>query len=514
MNEKTRFKEIVSILKESDLIGKKSSENLCLTISKLGPTFIKIGQIMSSRYDILPKEYCDELAKLRSNVKPMNFDEVEQILEEELGNTEEIFKEISKTSIGSASMAQVHRAKLITGEDVVIKVQRRNIYETMTMDVRLLKKAISLLHLNSIVKVTDLNAVIDEIYNVAKEEMNFELEARHLEEFRENNIDIAYVTVPKVYKNYVTKRVLVMEYIDGVSLNHKDKLIEQGYDLKEIGLKLSNNYIKQALDDGFFHADPHQDNIFICDGKIVFLDLGMMGRINARSKEKLNKAMKAIVKNDIVELEHALLSVSTTTKSINHTNLRAEIQNVLDKNVNEDIQNINVIEFSNSVSDILRKNNLKLDNNITLLMRGICVIEGTLEEITPNINLSIVLSNKLKENSFRELFSREMLINTGKNIAIGANSLIELPSELLNFVKDVNRGETKFDIEMANSDKQVNKLEKMLHQLVIGVLDAAVLLGASIVNNNVLRWIYLFFALIFTIWLFTQMLKDHFHNGY
>lgn len=140
MNEKTRFKEIVSILKESDLIGKKSSENLCLTISKLGPTFIKIGQIMSSRYDILPKEYCDELAKLRSNVKPMNFDEVEQILEEELGNTEEIFKEISKTSIGSASMAQVHRAKLITGEDVVIKVQRRNIYETMTMDVRLLKK--------------------------------------------------------------------------------------------------------------------------------------------------------------------------------------------------------------------------------------------------------------------------------------------------------------------------------------------------------------------------------------
>ena len=142
------------------------------------------------------------------------------------------------------------------------------------------------------------------------------------------------------------------------------------------------------------------------------------------------------------------------------------------------------------------------------------MIEGTLEEITPNINLSIVLSNKLKENSFRELFSREMLINTGKNIAIGANSLTELPSELLNFVKDVNRGETKFDIEMANSDKQVNKLEKMLHQLVIGVLDAAVLLGASIVNNNVLRWIYLFFAFIFTIWLFSQMIKDHFHNGY
>lgn len=514
MDEKTRFKEIVSILKESNLFRESSPEKLCSTISKLGPTFIKIGQILSSRYDILPKEYCDELAKLRSNVEPMSFDDVKVILEEELGNINEIFSEISNTSIGSASIAQVHKARLMTGENVVIKVQRKNIYETMTLDVKLLKKAINLLHLNSIIKITDLNAVIDEIYNVAKEEMNFELEAMHLEEFKENNIDIAYVTVPKVYKNYVTKKVIVMEYIDGISLKEKDTLIEQGYDLEEIGLKLSNNYIKQALDDGFFHADPHQDNIFINNGKIVFLDLGMMGRINARSKQKLNNAMKAIIRNDIVELEHTLLDVTTTTSSINHSKLRAEIQKVLEKNVSEDIQNINVIEFTNSVSTILRKNNLKLDNNITLLMRGICVIEGTLEEITPNINLSIVLNNKLKENSIKEMFSKEMIINTGKNIAVGANSLSELPSELLNFVKDLNRGETKIDIEMANSDKQVDKLEKMLHQLIIGFLDAAVLLGACVVNNNTLRYIYLVFAVIFTIWLFKEMLKDHFHNGY
>ena len=514
MNEKTRFKEIVSILKESDLVGGITPTKLCATLAKLGPTFIKIGQIMSSRYDILPREYCEELAKLRSNVEPMNFQEVNTILEEELGDINEIFSEISKFSVGSASIAQVHRAKLVTGEDVVIKVQRRNIYETMTMDVRLLKKAIGLLHLNLIVKVTDLNAMLDEIYNVAREEMNFELEAAHLEEFKENNIDIAYVTVPKVYKNYVTKKVLVMEYIDGISLKEKQKLIENGYDLEEIGLKLSNNYIKQALDDGFFHADPHQDNIFIRDGKIVFLDLGMMGRINARSRQKLNNAMKAIMENDIAELEHVLLDVTTTTSSIDHSKLRAEIREILEKNVSEDIQNINVIEFTNSVCNILKQNNLKLDKNITLLMRGICVIEGTLEEITPNINLSIVLSNKLRENTLNKVFSKDMIINTSRNIINGANSISELPSELLSLIKDVNRGETKFDIEMANSDKQVNKLEKMLHQLVIGFLDAALLLGASIVNDNTLRWIYLSLAIILTIWLFIQMLKDHFHNGY
>lgn len=514
MDEKTRFKEIVKILKESNLISDRTPENVCKTISKLGPTFIKIGQIMSSRYDILPQQYCEALAKLRSNVEPMSFEEVIEILKEELGNIDEIFKEISPKSIGSASMAQVHKAKLVTGEDVAIKVQRRNIYETMTMDVKLLKKAINLLHLNLIVKVMDVSTMIDEIYNVAKEEMNFEIEAKHLEEFKENNIDISYVDVPKVYKNYVTKKVLVMQNIEGVSLDNKQTLIDNGYNLEEIGLKLANNYIKQALDDGFFHADPHQDNIYIYNGKIVYLDLGMMGRISSRSRKLLNDAMKAIVRNDITELEHILLSMSTTKSTINHTQLRAEIQQVLNKNASEDIENIDIISFTNSVTNILRKNNLKLDNNITLLMRGICVIEGTLQDIYPEINLMMVLKNKIKEDTLRNVFSKEMLINTGKNIVTGANSITELPNELLNFVKDVNRGEIKFDIEMANSQRQVDKLEKMLHQLIIGFLDAAFILGASFVSNTVLKYIYLLLAVIFTVWLFIQMAIDHFHKGY
>ena len=514
MNEKARLKEIVNILKESNLLVGITPEKICKTITKLGPTFIKIGQIMASRYDVLPKEYCDALSRLRSNVEPMPFDEVYKILEEELGNVEEIFESISEKSIGSASMAQVHKAKLKTGEIVAIKVQRRNIYETMTMDVKLLKKAIILLHLRLLVKSVDLNSVIDEIYNVAKEEMNFEIEANHLEEFRENNIDITYIDVPKIYKNFITKKVLVMDFIDGISLNKKANLEEAGYDVEEIGQKLANNYIKQALEDGFFHADPHQDNIFVYEGKIFYLDLGMMGRISNRYKKLLNSAMKAIVRNDIPEIEHLLLSISTVKGNINHMKLRSEIQQVLDRNVNEDIQNIDIVKFIDSVSTILRKNNIKLDNNITLLIRGICVMEGTLESLAPNINLLTVLSNKIKENSIKEIFSEEMIVNAGKHIVTGANSLSQLPSELLNLVRDVNRGETKIDIEMANSDKQVDKLEKMLHQLVIGFLDAAVLLGASMVNNEILRWIYIGAAGIFSVWLFTQMIIDHFHKGY
>ena len=514
MNEKARLKEIVAILKESNFLSGITPEKVCTTITKLGPTFIKIGQIMASRYDILPKQYCDALAKLRSNVEPMPFDEVKDILEEELGSIDEIFEYISEKSIGSASMAQVHKAKLKTGEIVAVKVQRKNIYETMTMDVKLLKKAIILLHLRLLVKSIDLNSVLDEIYNVAKEEMNFEIEAKHLEEFRESNIDITYIDVPKIYKNYVTKKVLVMDFIQGISLNETKKLEDAGYDLQEIGMKLANNYIKQALDDGFFHADPHQDNIFVYEGKIFFLDLGMMGRISNRYKQLLNKAMKAIVRNDIPELEHLLLSISTVKGNINHMKLRTEIQQVIDRNVNEDIQDIDIVKFIDSVSTILRKNNIKLDNNITLLIRGICVMEGTLESLTPNINLLIVLKNKIKENSLKEIFSEEMAMNVGKHIATGANSLSQLPGELLSLVRDVNRGETKIDIEVANSDKQVDKLEKMLHQLIVGGIDAALLLGGSMVENPILKAIYLGAAGFLSLWLLTQMIIDHFHKGY
>lgn len=514
MNEKKRFKEILSIMKENNIIGGITPEKICKIFSQLGPTFIKIGQIMASRYDVIPKEYCDALSKLRSNVEPMKFEEVSIILKEELGDLNKIFQSISSNSIGSASIAQVHRAILKSGERVAVKVQRKNIYETMTSDVKILKRIINLLHLNALIKIMDLNTIIDEIYNVAKEEMDFQVEAKNIEEFRENNLDIVYIDAPKVYKNFVTKKVLVMEYVDGVSLNKTEKLNELGYNLEEIGLKLSNNYIKQALNDGFFHADPHQDNIFIKDGKIVFLDLGMMGRLSERNKKILNDAMKAIVRDDVVKLEEVLLKISTTTGQVNHLQLREDIQRVLDKNVNEDIQNIDIVDFTNSVGNVLRKNNIKLDKNVTLLMRGICVIEGTLENLCPNINLFMVFSNKMKENVFNEVFSKDALIDTGRNLINGVNSLEELPSELLDLVRDVNRGNTKIDVEMANSDKQVNKLENMLHQLIIGLLDAAVLLGASFVNNQVLRYIYLVLAVLFSIWLIIQMIKDHFHNGY
>ena len=513
MNEKERLKEIIHILKESNILSGVTPEKFCDVIEKLGPTFIKIGQIMSNRVDIFPKEYCNSLAKLRNSVTPMEFEIVSEILKEEYGNYDEIFSFIDKECLGSASIAQVHRAKLVTGEDVVIKIQRKDIYSRMAMDVKLLKKAISILHLNNIFKIMDLNEVIDQIFNVAKEEMNFEIEASHIEEFNENNKDIVYVRAPHVYSNFVTTKVMVMEDIKGIAIDNTLELKNNGYDLNEIGLKICNNYIKQAISDGFFHADPHSDNIMILDGQIVFIDLGMMGRLTSRNRTLLKKCIKAIVKNDVYEVERNLLDLSVVNGEVNHIKLRRDIESILSKNATVEIKDIDTVMFINEMFNMFQSNNIRLDKNITMLIRGISVIEGALETISPDINLLEVLSNKVKEESIDDIFSKDKAIKLAQELYNSGSSVLKLPIEALKLVTSINRGEVNFGVELNDSSNKVDKLEAMLHQIVIGFLDGSLILGASIVNSVILRNIYICCAFVLSVWLFIKMYIDHINKG-
>lgn len=513
MNEKERLKEIIKVLKDNNILSGLTPNKFCKIIEELGPTFIKIGQIMSNRNDIFPKEYCDSLSKLRSNVTPMPFSDVEEILTIEYGDYKETFNKIDNECIGSASIAQVHKAILNDGHEVVIKVKRKDRYNKMYMDVKLLKKAISIMHINNIFKVINLTDVIDELFNVAKEEMNFEIEAKHIEEFNDNNKDIAYVRAPHVYQELSTSNVLVMEDIKGITIDKIELLNELGYDLEEIGLKLANNYIKQAITDGFFHADPHPDNIMILEKEIVFLDLGMMGRISTREREILNDCISAIVKNDIYEVEKNLLLLSTTTGEVNHIKLRKNIEMILSKNASLELKDTNTLDFINNMFTMLRDNNIKLDKDITMLIRGIATIEGVLETLSPNISLIDVLSKKVKEDGIPNILSKKNIINTGRNIINTSNSLLKLPDESLKLINSINRGEVNFKIELNDSDHKIDKLETLVHQVVIGVIDASLLLGSSIVEDTFLRNIYLFIAFILSVFLLIRMYIDHINKG-
>ena len=289
----SRLREITAVLRKHNITRGVTPKKLRAILEDLGPTFIKLGQIMSMHSDILPKRYCDELMRLRSEVTPMPFEEVISVIEGSYGRSwKRVFSSIEEKPQGSASIAQVHRAVLRSGEDVVVKVQRKGIYEKMARDIDLLHKAVKLMPPISIKGMADLDLVLDEMWSVTRDEMNFLTEAANMEEFARRNKEVSFVGTPVLYQQYTTVNVLVMEYIDGFGIDDKDALLEHGYDLKEIGSKLVDNYIKQVMDDGFFHADPHSGNVKIRDGKIIWIDMGMMGRLTERDREMIGKAVQ------------------------------------------------------------------------------------------------------------------------------------------------------------------------------------------------------------------------------
>lgn len=517
MNSAERLKQIIEVIKKYHLPKEITPVNLRMALEELGPTFVKMGQIMASREDLIPKEYCDELANLRVAVRAMPFDEVREILENEYQcSIDEVFSEFSGKPVGSASIAQVHKARLLDGTIVAVKVQRKNIDKLMKTDMNLLKKAISLLHLNKVTgDIIDLEAVVDEMYARTLEEMDFNIEMGHLREFEKNNKDLVYIKPIKVYENLSFTSVLVMEYIDGYKISDTKTLLDKGYDLNEIGEKLAHNYIKQAIDDGFYHADPHPDNIKIEDGKIVYLDFGMMGRLSKTNRELLEQCIQAIVVDDISSVARILVMLDTKKDVVDYMKLKNDIRLLLGKHKKEDIININIKEFVSELFSLLQSNMITLPKEITMLARGIVVLEGTLEDISPAINLMQVLEKRF---DYKKVLNEDKVKNFVLDGVKSGVDLISIPNEMLTTLKGINSGELRFNIELTDSKNQIDRIERIVHLLIITVLDVALIIGTSQIVVNVgdnlpfIFYVYLIGSVICTCWLLYKMIISKFRK--
>lgn len=510
---KDRLKEIIEVLKENNITHGINPVKLCKILEELGPTFIKIGQILSTRVDLLPEEYTNELSKLRSNAIPLDFQTVKNILNESYGDVDKYFKSIKHTPIGSASIAQVHIAYLISGEKVVIKIKRPGIDDKIKTDIKLLKEAVSCLHLNKFIKVFDFNLVLDELYNTTLQELDFSNEVNNLVRFSENNKD-SYIYSPKVYLDLCRDNAIVMEYIEGLKINDTSKMIDSGYNLNNVALLLSENYIKQALDDGFFHADPHPDNIMVRADKIVYIDLGMMGTLSKKNKLLLKNCMKAIISSDYNEVARILLDMSEVSGEVDHMKLVNDIKSILMNFGSSSLNDIDITKFIKDMFKMLQENKLILDNDVTMLVRGIGIIEAVLEKLDSNINLVEVLTNKIKKDSFKETISIDTIRNVGKTVINSTNGLLKLPGEVSNLITSISNGEIKFKVEFSDSNNHIDKLEKLLHELIITFLDGILIICLCFSKSHEQREILGLFVIVLSVWLFVKMLIDRMHNGY
>ena len=482
MEYNSRLKEIVAVLRKHSITKGVTPLKLREIIEDLGPTFIKLGQIMAMHSDILPKRYCDELMQLCSDVKPMPFEEVLSVIEESYGRSwRRVFSHIDESCQGAASIAQVHRATLKSGEEVVVKVQRRGIYEKMARDIELLRKAIKLMPPVSLKNMADFDLVLDELWTVTRDEMNFLTEASNMEEFARRNKDVHFVGTPKLYQQYTTVHVLVMEYIDGCAVDDKERLKEEGYDLKEIGSKLVDNYIKQVMDDGFFHADPHSGNVKIRDGKIVWIDMGMMGRLNDRDRELIGQAIEGVALNDIGKIQDAVLALGEFKGKPNQSRLYTDIRDLMAKYGTADFGEIDIVEILTDLMDVMKENKIVMPHGLTMLARGLTHMEGVLADISPEINMVQIAAARLKGNLLEEGNWKKQMKGTGKKLYRSMLRAVDIPALAADFLQGCMKGQTKINLDLHASDDLAWLMRRLIRNIVLGLWVMALLISSSII---------------------------------
>lgn len=472
---------MLDVLKRYDIAHGLSPEKLRRIMEELGSTFVKLGQILSMRSDLIPSAYCEELTRLRSQVTPMPFSQVKQVIRQEYGvkSIHEVFLSFESRAIGSASIAQVHRAVLRNGNSVVVKVQRPGIKEVMGRDVAILRKAISLVKFApELGDPLDFKIMLEEMWVVAQQEMDFLIESSHLEEFAKLNSEIQYVGSPKVEKHLTTSRILVMEYIEGIPIDHSNELLEQGYDLQEIASKLAANYTKQILDDGFFHADPHPGNLLVRDGKIIWLDLGMMGKISQRDKKMFSTAVQAIVENDAYELKSVVLAMGVLRQKVNHTTLYHDIDQLMTKYATADFSSIHLGKLIVELNDLTNRHHIGLPEGVSMLGRGLLTIEGVLANLDPEINFMEIVAAHLAE---KELDLKKELKETSIAAWHTFRKTMDIPAHLSDILKMTVKGQTKINLEITGSEEPLAKIDAMVNKIILAIICAGLLIGSSLV---------------------------------
>lgn len=522
-----RFRKIIKvfvnygfgyIFDSKNIDDKKSPENLRKAFEELGATFIKIGQILSTRPDLLPKKYIDELIKLQDSVPEDDFNESKLVFQESFNDPiEKFFKYINPKPIASASIAQVYEGILNDGREVVIKIQRIDISKKMELDISILIKIFKFTKTKIKIPIIDPIEALKEIRETTKEELNFRLEGENLNKFREYNKNVAPVYAPYVVEELLSDKVLVLEKINGVKINSVEELSERGYDNKDIANKLALSYCKQVFEDGFFHGDPHPGNILIYNGKICFIDFGIVGQLSDGMKKWLNSSMFAIATKDKEKLVDCILSVGIKKGRVNRIDLYDSISYMFDTYLTTTIKNISISLLMQEIWDITRENNIQMPRELVSLVRGIIILEGVVSELDPDFEIIEVIIIFMKNRNkflFLDFLEKEELIISLYSFA---RDTIKIPTKTIEVLDKIASGKINMELKVKDIDDTLIQINKMVNRITEGILIAALILSSSLIISNNIKPLYNGISIIgligytiaglFAIWLLVSMIK-------
>lgn len=490
-----RMKDIRGILKKHDAFKGITPEKATAILEDLGPTFVKMGQIASNRADILPKEYCDAFESLRTKVPAIPFETVIEVIERAYGSPwSDVFSSINEEPLGSASIAQVHKATLHDGSVVAVKVRRPGIVPKMAEDIMLMKHVLAWAEFGTTTHdgvVISLDNLVTELERTTADEVDFSIELNNLVRFRNVIDNQVGVSSPLPYPQESTEEVLVMEFVTGTMIDNKAELIEQGVDLDKIGRRLAQSYVTQVIDSGFFHADPHPGNIVICNDTIVWIDLGMIGTLTVSERALVGKIFASIATHDSYELKESLLALVEEKGEVDHGRLIEQMDSLLSSYASSDLSDINIGTAFVDVIEILRSQNLMMPPSFTMLARGFLTIEGVLADIAPTINVVDIVSKHVQ----KQMRDPEFILGKGKDVFFNTlhsvDSLSKIPTQVSNSLEMLERGELKFKTDMKVGDEAVASLYTVAGRLALALISAGLFVGSSVLCTTQLQPLFL-----------------------
>lgn len=498
-----RYKDVVALLvkygrsdlvKRTDLLragdqtqalqaGVAKAEELAADLERLGPTFIKLGQLLSTRADLLPEPYLDALARLQDKVEPFSYEEVQEIVEAELGGRlSKLFAEFESEPLAAASLAQVHRAQMRDGREVVVKVQRPNINGTIVEDLEALEEVAAFIDNHTEVgKRYDFSVILSEFRRTLLRELDFKREADNLLKLGESMREFDSIVIPEPVEDYTSARVLTMEYIPGKKITNVNPVRLVEIDGQELSEDLWRAYLKQILVDGFFHADPHPGNVFLTeDNRIALIDLGMVSQITSRMREYLLRLFLAISEGRGEEVADITIKLGEPQPNFDKAEFTRRVSTLVARHVDANMEQIDTGRIVMKIMRIAADAWFRLPQEFTMIGKAMLNLDRSVKALAPAFN-----PNEITREESANIMTRQMY----KNLEFGAlmtrivdlKDFVErLPRRVNRILDAISNNELKIGVDAIDEKLLIEGLQKVANRITLGLILAALIVGAAL----------------------------------
>jgi ubiquinone biosynthesis protein len=461
---------------------KARADAFVASLKDMGPSYVKFGQILSTRADIVPPEYIAALESLQDQIEPFPYDQVEAIVEVELGaRISKAFESFDREPIAAASLGQVHRARTRNGRDVVVKIQRPNIREVIEEDLKVFAEIADFLEEHTdIGKRMDLRRAAEQAAQTILRELNYRIEARNIETFRRNLAEFTDIYIPPVIFDYTTERILTTEFVQGSKISKISPLALVEHDYSRLAEVMTHAYLKQICVDGFWHSDPHPGNVFVSDGKLVLLDFGMTNRISGEMQDQIIKLLLAVSENRGKEAAEICLELGTRGEKFSREPYLQDVGAVVTMFHDADLRTTNTGQLLFALLDVAKNNDVRLPGELAALSRTLLYLDGITRKLDPDFDPNQAVRNyaeRMIGEKIRQKFHPRALYTP----MLDANDLLaELPKRSREILDQIVTGKISFSMKLTQMDDLMSGLQRIANRIAIGLVIAALIIGSSL----------------------------------